>query len=75
MDDSFLSPYRPPPTYIIYPPTLATPQAKAEELGACLRQRFLELADTHPLVGDVRGLGMMLGIELVTDRCVRWVGC
>jgi 4-aminobutyrate aminotransferase len=33
--------------------------------------RFRELAERHPSIGDVRGLGLMIGIELVSDRETR----
>lgn len=41
---------------------------RAEELGKDLRTRFLMLQERHELVGDVRGLGPMMAMELVTDR-------
>ena len=40
----------------------------AAEVGAYLRQRLDELKDKYPVIGDVRGLGLMQGLELVTDR-------
>jgi adenosylmethionine-8-amino-7-oxononanoate aminotransferase len=36
--------------------------------GALLRARLDELATASPRVGDVRGLGLLQGIELVADR-------
>jgi adenosylmethionine-8-amino-7-oxononanoate aminotransferase len=39
-------------------------RARGEQLMAALRERLAE----HPHVGDIRGRGLMLGIELVADR-------
>jgi len=41
--------------------------ARAQRLGARARERMEALRERHPLVGDVRGLGLLLGIELVRD--------
>jgi 4-aminobutyrate aminotransferase/(S)-3-amino-2-methylpropionate transaminase len=41
--------------------------AEAEALGAAMRGRLVELAARHPEIGEVRGLGPMLALELV-DR-------
>jgi 4-aminobutyrate aminotransferase len=46
--------------------TVAEPEfrAHADELGATLRKRLDELAGRHEQIGDVRGLGPMLALEL-----------
>ena len=41
---------------------------KGAELGDKVRARFLELQGEFEIIGDVRGLGPMMGIELVKDR-------
>ena len=39
-----------------------------EETGAYLRGKLIDLQDKHPMIGDVRGMGLLLAIELVEDR-------
>lgn len=40
----------------------------SREVGAYLEQGLNKLKDKYDVIGDVRGLGMMLGVEFVTDR-------
>jgi 4-aminobutyrate aminotransferase / (S)-3-amino-2-methylpropionate transaminase / 5-aminovalerate transaminase len=42
--------------------------ARAEALGLKVRARLEELQRRFEIIGDVRGLGPMLAIELVRDR-------
>ena len=41
---------------------------RAEEMGAYLRNGLLSLQQKYEVIGDVRGEGLLLGVELVTDR-------
>lgn len=43
----------------------------AERMGKYLLERGMELKDKHPCIGDVRGLGLFVGIELVKNRKTR----
>jgi len=41
---------------------------RAEEIGRRVRDRFTAMQQRFPVIGDVRGLGAMVGMELVEDR-------
>ncbi len=43
----------------------------AQSLGETLLERFISLQKTHEIIGDVRGKGPMLGLELVKDRVTK----
>jgi 4-aminobutyrate aminotransferase len=43
----------------------------AARVGEFMLQRLRGWKQTHPLVGDVRGRGLMIGVELVKDKITR----
>ena len=45
--------------------------ANAARVGGMMLERLNGWKKTHPLVGDVRGRGLMIGVELVKDKATR----
>ena len=43
----------------------------AKRVGGIMLKRFLELKEDSPFIGDVRGEGLMIGVELVEDKKTR----
>ncbi|MHA3114695.1 aspartate aminotransferase family protein [Acinetobacter sp. ANC 4635] len=43
-------------------------QAHSQKVGALLQAELAKLMDKHECAGDVRGAGLFIGFELVTDR-------
>lgn len=40
----------------------------AAAVGSYMKRRLSEMKEDHPLIGDVRGKGLMIGVELVKDQ-------
>ena len=45
--------------------------ANGRQVGDAMLERLREMTARHPLIGDVRGVGMLLAIELVRDRATK----
>ena len=43
-------------------------QANSARVGGFLKEQFTALSEKHSIIGDVRGAGLMLGVEFVKDR-------
>lgn len=44
---------------------------RSREIGKAVTERFLKLQERFPIIGDVRGLGGMVAMELVKDRTTK----
>ena len=40
----------------------------AQKVGSYMMNRFKEMKNQHPMIGDVRGEGLLIGVDIVSDR-------
>ncbi len=43
-------------------------QERSKELGEFMMKELLVLKEKHKSIGDVRGVGMFIGVDLVKDK-------
>lgn len=43
----------------------------AQKQGKLIKDRLNEMKERHPMIGDVRGKGLMVGVELVKDKTTK----
>jgi len=43
----------------------------AEKVGLSLKENLSGIAESSKLIGDIRGLGLMIGVELVKDKATK----
>jgi 4-aminobutyrate aminotransferase len=48
--------------------------SNSQEVGDHMRQRMADWPQKHRIVGDVRGRGLMIGVEIVKDQATREYG-
>lgn len=44
---------------------------RSKEMGSYIKERLCEMKEKYPVIGDVRGLGAMIGLEFVKDRATK----
>ena len=44
---------------------------RAQKMGTIMQARLLEMKEKYEIIGDVRGIGMLWGVDLVTDRTTK----